>query len=329
MWRIGLAVVIAVSLALTLVGDGGAQKRAGIPRVGVLRLDSPQSIDRSISEFSQGLRELGYIDGQNIALEIRWAENRLERLPTLAADLVRLKVDVIVTHAPAGIRAALGASETIPIVMGRMGDADGYGFVASLARPGGRITGLSFQSDELSSRWLGLLKESLPNAARVAVLWEATSPDKQLKAIESFARSIGVQLHVLTVRGPGDFDTAFAAAKAGKAEGLVVLGSVVHTLHRQRLAELAAVYRFPAIYYHRGFAESGGLLAYGPKEYDPSWGWRRAAVFVDKILKGAKPADLPVEQPTVFELVINLKTAKALGLTIPQSILLRADELIQ
>jgi putative ABC transport system substrate-binding protein len=325
---IGLAVVLAASLALTPV-DGGAQQRAGMPRVGVLRLDSPQGTDRSIAEFSQGLRELGYFDGQNIALEIRWAEHSLERLPALAADLVRLKVDVIVTHAPAGIRAARGASGTIPIVMGRMGDADGYGFVKSLARPGGRITGLSFQTDELSSRWLGLLKESLPNATRVAVLWEATSPDKQLKAIETFARSIGVQLQVLTVRGPGDFDTAFGAAKAARAEGLVVLGSVLHTLHRQRLAELATANRFPAIYYHRGFAEAGGMLAYGPKESDPSWGWRRAAVFVDKILKGAKPADLPVEQPTVFELLINLKTAKALGVNIPQSILIRADQVIE
>jgi len=325
---IGLAVILAASLALTPV-VGGAQQRAGMPRVGVLRLDSPQSTDRSISEFLQGLRELGYMDGRNIALEIRWAEERLERLPALAADLVRLKVDVIVTHGPAGIRAARDATSTIPIVMGRMGDADGYGFVASLARPGGRITGLSFQTDELSSKWLGLLKEALPSVSRVAVLWEATSPVKQLRAIETYARAINLKLNVLTVHGPDDFDTVFGAAKAGKAEGVVILGSVIHTTHRERLAELAAKHRLPAIYYHRRFAEAGGLLAYGPKESDPSWGWRRAAVFVDKILKGAKPADLPVEQPTVFELVINLKTAKALGLTIPQTLLGRADHVIE
>jgi len=305
---IGLA-ILTVSLALT-PALGGAQQRGGIPRVGVLRLDSPHSTDRSISEFSQGLRELGYMEGRNIALEIRWAEDRVERLPALAAELVRLKVDVIVTHGPAGIRAARDATGTIPIVMGRMGDADGYGFVASLARPGGRITGLSFRTDELSSKWLGLLKEALPSVSRVAVLWEATSPVKQRRAIESFAHATGVQLNGLTVHGPGDFDTVLGAAKTAKAEAVVILGSVIHTTHSQRLADLAAKHRLPAIYYHRRFAEAGGLLAYGPKESDPSWGWRRAAVFVDKILKGAKPADLPVEQPTVFELVINLKTAK-------------------
>jgi len=157
-----------------------------------------------------------------------------------------------------------------------MGDADGYGFVASLARPGGRITGLSFQTDELSSKWLELLKEALPSASRVAVLWEETSPVKQLRAIESFARATGVQLNVLTVHGPDDFDTALGAAKTAKAEGVVILGSVIHTTRSQRLAELAAKHRLPAIYYHRRFAEAGGLLAYGPKESDPSWGWRRA-----------------------------------------------------
>jgi ABC-type uncharacterized transport system substrate-binding protein len=302
-------------------------RRAAMPRVGVLRLDSPSA--HSYAEFLRGLHELGYIDGRNIALEVRWAEDRLERLPALATELVHLKVDVIVTHGISGIRAARDASGTIPIVMGRMGDADGYGFVATLARPGGRITGLSFQTDELSAKWLGLLKETLPSATRVAVLWEKSSTVKQLRAMETFARTIGVQLHVLTVRGPEDFATAFSAAKTAKVEGLVILGSVIHTLHRQQLAELAARHRLPAIYYHRGFAEAGGLLAYGPKESDPSWGWRRAAVFVDKILKGAKPADLPVEQPTVFELVINLKNAKALALTIPPSLLGRADQLIE
>jgi putative ABC transport system substrate-binding protein len=163
----------------------------------------------------------------------------------------------------------------------------------------------------------------------VAVLWDESSPPKQLKAIETFARTIGVQLHVLNVRGLEDFGTAFGAAKTAKVEGLVILGSVIHTLHRRKLAELAATHRLPAIYYQRGFAEVGGLLAYGPKEDDPTWGWRRAAVFVDKILKGTKPADLPVEQPTVFEPIINLKTAKALGLSIPQSVLLRADQVLQ
>jgi putative tryptophan/tyrosine transport system substrate-binding protein len=243
--------------------------------------------------------------------------------------LVRLKVDVIVTHGIPGIRAARDATSTIPIVMGRMGDADGYGFVASLARPAGNITGLSFQSDALSGKWLELLKEALPSLSRVAVLWEATSSVKQLRAIESFARSIGVQLHVLEVHGPEDFDGAFAAAQTAQAEGLVILASIVFTTHRQHLAELAAIHRLPAIYYNRRFAEGGGLLSYGPKESDPSWGWQRAAVYVDKILKGAKPADLPVEQPMQFELVINLKTAEALGLTIPPRILFQADIVIR
>jgi len=320
--------IILCALGLLVVSRAAeAQQRAKVPRVGVLRVDSPPQ--RTLDEFRQGLHELGYVEGQNIALEIRWAEERFERLPALAAELVRLKVDVIVTHGIPGIRAARDATSTIPIVMGRMGDADGYGLVASLAQPGGNITGLSFQSDELSGKWLELLKEALPSLSRVAVLWEATSSVNQLRAIESFARSIGVQLHVLEVRGPEDFDNAFAAAKTAQAEGLVILASIVLTTHRQWLAELAAMHRLPAIYYHRRFAEGGGLLSYGPKESDPSWGWQRAAVYVDKILKGAKPGDLPVERPTKFELILNLQTAKNLGLTIPPTLLFQADEVIK
>ena len=321
------AFIILYALGLTVALAAEAQRPAKIPRVGVLRVDSPPQ--QTLDEFRQGLRELGYVEGQNIALEIRSAEERFERLPALAAELVHLKVDVIVTHSISGIQAAREATSTIPIVMGRMGDADGYGFVASLARPVGNITGLSFQSDALSGKWLELLKEALPSLSRVAVLWETTSSVKQLRAIESFARSIGVQLHVLEVHGPEDFDGAFAAAQTAQAEALVILASIVFTTHRQHLAELAAIHRLPAIYYNRRFAEGGGLLSYGPKESDPSWGWQRAAVYVDKILKGAKPADLPVEQPTRFELVINFKTAKALGLTIPATLLLQADEVIQ
>ena len=322
-----VACIILYALGLTVALAAEAQRPAKIPRVGVLRVDSPPQ--QTLDEFRQGLRELGYVEGQNIALEIRSAEERFERLPALAAELVHLKVDVIVTHGIPGIQAAREATSTIPIVMGRMGDADGYGFVASLARPAGNITGLSFQSDALSGKWLELLKEALPSLSRVAVLWEATSSVKQRRAIERFARSIGVQLHVLEVHGPEDFDGALAAAQTAQAEGLVILASVVFTTHRQHLAELAARHRLPTIYYNRRFAEGGGLLSYGPKESDPSWGWQRAAVYVDKILKGARPADLPVEQPTRFELVINFKTAKALGLTIPATLLLQADEVIQ
>jgi putative ABC transport system substrate-binding protein len=281
------------------------------------------------NEFLQGLRELGYVEGQNIALEIRWAEEQFERLPALAAELVSLQVDVIVTHGVYGIRATRDATSTIPIVMGRVGDADGYGFVASLERPGGNITGLSFQSDELSGKWLESLKEALPSFSRVAVLRDPRTPVNQLKALESFARAIGVQLHVLEVHDAKDLDSAFVAAKTAQAEGLVILASIVFSMHSKRLAELAARHQFPAIYYQRRFAEEGGLLTYGPKESDPSWGWRRAAVFVDKILKGAKPADLPVERPTKFELILNLKTAQALGITIPPTLLFLADEVIR
>jgi putative ABC transport system substrate-binding protein len=243
--------------------------------------------------------------------------------------LVRLPVDVIVTHGVYGVRAARDATSTIPIVMAWVGDADGYGFVASLARPGGNITGLSFQSDELSSKWLEILKEALPSLSRVAVLWDPTTSVNQRQAIERFAHAVGVQLHVLEVHGPEDFDSAFAAAKTAQAQGLVMLASIVFSRHSKRLAELAARYQFPAIYYLRRFAEEGGLLAYGLKESDPSWGMQRAAVFVDKILKGANPADLPVERPTRFELVINLRTAQALGLTLPSHLLALADEVFR
>jgi len=325
---VGLSILFILALVLLAVSRAAeAQQSAKMPRVGVLRVDSPPQ--EGLDAFLQGLRELGYVEGQNIALERRWAEDQFERLPALAAELVRLPVDVIVTHGVYGIRAARDATGTIPIVMGLVGDADGYGFVASLAQPGGNITGLSFQSDELSGRWLEILKDALPSLSRVAVLWDPMTSVNQLKALESVARSLGVQLHVLEVRGPEDFEGAFVAAKTAQAEGLVMLASIVLSRHSKRLAELAARHQFPAMYYLRRFAEEGGLLAYGPKASDPSWGWRRAAVFVDKILKGAKPADLPVERPTKFELVINLKTAQALGITMPPSLLLLADEVIQ
>ncbi|HSF30399.1 MAG TPA: ABC transporter substrate-binding protein [Candidatus Tectomicrobia bacterium] len=323
---IGLLITLALAILVAPLA-AAAQPPGKIPRVGVLRVDSPPQ--RTLDEFRQGLRELGYVEGQNIVLEVRSAEERLERLPALAAELVRLEVDVIVTHGISGILAARNATSTIPIVMGRMGDADGYGFVASLARPAGNITGLSFQSDALSGQWLDLLKEALPGLSRVAVLWEVTSSLKQLRALESSARSMGVQLQVLKVHGPKDFDSAFTAAKTAQAEGLVILASLVFTIHSQQLAELAALHRVPAIFYHRRFAEGGGLLSYGPKESDPSWGWQRAAVYVDKILKGAQPGELPIERPIKFDLVINLKTAQALGLTIPPTLLFQATEVIR
>jgi putative tryptophan/tyrosine transport system substrate-binding protein len=304
-----------------------AQAPTKIPRVGILRHDAPPN--RFIDDLRQGLHELGYVEGQNLILEMRWAAGQVERLAALAAELVSLPVDVIVTSGPLGVRAAQAATSTIPIVMGRMDDADVHGFVASLAHPGGNVTGLSFQTGDLSGKWLELLKEAAPQGSRVAVLWDATGTMHQRHTLEATARGLGISSQVLEVRSHDEFDGAFAAAQAVQADGLVILASPLFTVHTSRLAALAARSRLPAIYYHRGFTEAGGLMSYGPQESDASWGWRRAAVFVDKILKGAKPADLPVERPTKFELVLNLKTAKALGLTIPPSLLLQADGVIK
>jgi putative tryptophan/tyrosine transport system substrate-binding protein len=308
-----------------------AQPRMKIPQVGFLRhgRQADAALQRRLDEFRQGLRELGYIEGQNLVLEVRYSEGRLDRLPELAAEFVRLPVDVLVVHGPQGVRAARDATSTIPIVMARMDDADEHGFVASLARPGGNITGLSIQTGELSGKWLALLKDAVPSLARVAVLWDTTGTANQRRTLEHAAHAMDIHLHIFEVRGPDDIDGAFAAAHTARAEGLVMLGSPVLSQHAPRLAALAAQYRLPAIHSDRRFPEAGGLMAYGPKESDPSWGWRRAAVYVDKILKGAKPADLPVERPRQFELVLNLKAAEAMGLTIPPWLLLQADEVIK
>jgi putative ABC transport system substrate-binding protein len=210
-----------------------------------------------------------------------------------------------------------------------MDDAEEHGFVASLARPGGNITGLSFQTGELSGKWLEILKAAVPSAARVAVLWDAQGTVNQRRVLEHAAQALGIQLHVLEIQSLSGLDGAFEAAKTAQAEGVVILASPLFTQNVPRLAELVVQHRLPAIYYNRLFTEAGGLLAYGPQGADPNWGWRRAAVYVDKILKGAKPADLPVEQPLKFELVINLKTAQALGITIPPTLLFQADEVIR
>jgi putative ABC transport system substrate-binding protein len=269
------------------------------------------------------------VEGQNIALEIRSAEERCERLPALAAELVHLKVDVIVTHGIPGIQAAREATSTIPIVMARMDDAEEHGFVASLARPGGNITGLSFQTGALSGKWLEVLTDAVPSASRVAVLWDATGTVNQRRALEHAAQAVGLQLHVMEIQSLTALAGAFEAAQTAQAESLVILASPVFSQNAPRLAELALQHRPPAIYCSRRFAEAGGRLAYGPHGADPRWGWRRAAVYVDKLLKGAKPGDLPVEQPLKFELVITLKTAEALGLTLPPTFLYRADEVIK
>jgi putative ABC transport system substrate-binding protein len=321
------AIVRSVILALSLLGTPlvvEAQQAPTVPRIGVLT----RTTARGPEVFRHGLQELGYVEGQNLVVEWRYVE-RPEQAPVLAAELIRLGVDVLVTHGPTGIRAAMAAIRTIPIVVGRMDDADEHGFVASLARPGGNVTGLSFQTGELSGKWLEFLKEAVPSAACVAVLWDATGTVNQLRTLQRTAHAVGVQLHVLEVRSGADVDRAFDTARATQAEGLVILAAPFLTDNAARLAALAAQHRLPAIYYNRWFAEAGGLMAYGPKESDPSWGWRRAVVYVDKLLKGAKPADLPVERPSQFALMINLKTAQALSLTISPMLLFQADEVIQ
>jgi putative ABC transport system substrate-binding protein len=323
---VGSIITLLLSLLAVLFATE-AQPLAKMPRIGILALGTPPH--QGIDALRHGLQELGYVEGQTIAFEIRWAEFQFERLPALAAELVRLPVDVLVTHGPQGVRAAKDATSTIPIVMARMDDAEEHGLVASLARPGGNVTGLSHQTGELSGKWLEFLREMRPRLVHVAVLWDATGTVNQLRTLESAARTMDVRLHVLEVRSRSDFDSAFATAKTAQAEGLVILGSPLLTLNAPRLAELAAQHRLPAIYSDRRFVEAGGLMVYGPKESDPSWGWRRAVVYVDKLLKGVKPVDLPVERPSQFALVINLKTAQALGLTIPSSLLFQADEVIQ
>lgn len=319
--RLATAVILLL-LAVPVVGE--AQQVGKVPRVGLLLNSLPT---RNVDDLRQGLRELGYIEGETIILEVRSAEAKLERLPALAAELVRLKVDIIVTSGPPAVGAARNATKTIPIVMGRMDDVDAHGFVTNLAHPGGNITGLSFQTGELAGKWVHLLKEAVPALSRLAVIWDTTGTANQRKTAVDAARVLGLQVEVVELKGAGDLDRALSTAKSRRAGALAILASPALTLNQVRLAKLATESRLPAIYYNRGFAEAGGLLSYGPKISDFSW--RRAAVFVDKILKGAKPADLPIEQPTTFELVINLKTAKALGLTIPPSLLLQADHVIE
>jgi putative ABC transport system substrate-binding protein len=281
-----------------------------------------------VGAFLEGMRALGYVEGQNLVLEYRGAEGLYERFPALAAELVRLKVDVLmVPNTPAAL-AAKHATTTIPIVMAAVGDPVGSGLVASLARPGGNVTGVASVSPEVIEKQLEILKDVRPTVSRVAVLWNPTQPAHALmvRAAEEAAPALGVQLHLVEARGPEAFDRAFAAMTSAPAGALLVMGDRVFLEHRRRLAELAAMSHLPTVHNVRPYVEAGGLMAYGPSPLDIL---RRAATYVDKILKGAKPADLPVEQPTKFDLVINLKTAQALGITISPTLLFRADEVIK
>ncbi|HEV8725405.1 MAG TPA: ABC transporter substrate-binding protein [Candidatus Binatia bacterium] len=304
-----------------------AQQPAKVPRIGCLVGGSRSSESAREDAFRQGLRELGYVEGQNIIFVYRFAEGKLDKLPELATELVTSKVDVIVAEAPAAVRAAKNATSTIPIIMAHGGDPVAQGFVASLARPGANVTGLSNFSAELSGKRLELLREAFPKATPVAVIWnpEAPGPLLSFKELEIAAKALKVQLQSLPVRGPNDFEGAFQAARE-RVGSLVVIQDVVTVTHLKRIVELAAKHRVPAIYMEKEFAEAGGLMSYGPSQSDM---FRRAATYVDKILKGTKPADLPVEQPTKLELIINLKAAKQIGLTVPPNVLVRADKVIR
>jgi ABC-type uncharacterized transport system substrate-binding protein len=317
---IGLAVALTLILAPLAVG---AQPPERSVRVGLL---TPGSSDGDAQSFLAGMRDLGYIEGRNLRLEYRRANGKTDHLPDLLAELVRLKFDVIVTGGTPAALAAKRAGTTVPVVIGAMGDPVGSGVVASLARPGGNITGLSLALGEgFAGKYLELIREAVPKASRIAVLGRP-SAGSPVQAMERAARSLDIRLQLVEVDQPGQFDRAFAAMTAQHAAALVVTPTPFNSTHSDRILSLAAKHRLPAIYGLRMFVDAGGLMAYGPSL---SESWRRAATYVDKILKGAKPADLPVEQPTKFELVINLKTAKTLGLTIPQSVLLRADQVIE
>ena len=319
---------IAGSGAVLLTAPLGAeaQQPGKVYRIGWMIGSSVSASAPLIDAFKQGMRELGWVEGKNIDYEVRAADGKLERLPAIAADLLRLKIDLFLTPTTAATRAARNATTTIPIVMVIPSDPLGAGLVDSLARPGGNVTGLSGMGMEIGSKQLQILKETVPPASRVSVLLTTSGPNAVRVELERAAKALGIQLQVLAARGPEEFDGAFSAMIRGRSQGLIIDSPPVYFLHRKQLAELAVKARLPAMFGSREYAEAGGLMAYGASFADNH---RRAAVYVDKILKGAKPADLPVEQPTKFELVINLKTAKALGLTIPPSLLGRADEVIQ
>jgi putative tryptophan/tyrosine transport system substrate-binding protein len=323
---IGFLVILTLGFFLAPL-DAEAQLPRTIPRVAYLSL-APGPCTGHCEGFVQGLRELGYVEGTNLSMEYRWSVGNVDRLREHAAELVRLGVHVIVTGGPVATRVAKDMTRTIAIVMARDIDPVGDGFVASLGQPGGNITGVTTLSRELSGKRLELLKDTVPGLARVAVLMNPTevSAARQWRDTEEAARRLGLQVQALEVRAPDDFAGVFAAARTEHTDGLIVLAGPVISDFRAQLIDLAAQSRLPTMYWERAFAEAGGLMSYAASDHDL---YRRAATYVDKILKGAKPADLPVEQPTKFELVINLKTAQALGLTMSPTILFQANEVIK
>ena len=316
------------AMLFALCGSAAAQQPAEISRIGFLSATSPSTISVRTEAFRQGLRELGYAEGKNIIIEFRYAEGKVDRLPALAAELVRLKVEAILTAGPTVTRPVKEATSTIPIVMTFDDDPVGSGFAASLARPGGNITGLSTLNPEIAGKQLELLKQVVPKLSRLAVLGPSTRPGtaQALKEIEIVAASFAIKYQHLDVRDAKDIENAFREASKGRSEAVLVLQGPVINSKRAQIVELAAKTRLPGMYYSTEFVEDGGLMSYATSITDLS---RRAATYVDKILKGAKAADLPIEQPTKFELAINLRTAKQIGLTIPANVLARADRVIR
>jgi putative ABC transport system substrate-binding protein len=319
-----------ITIAVTLMGFGvlaEAQQPAKIPRLGLLTWAAP-SLSSSPTPFDQGLRQLGYVEGQNIAIERRYANGQLDRLPGLAVDLARLSLDVILTQSFPAALAAKQATSTIPIVVMGAGDPVATGLVASFARPGGNITGVSALETELSGKRLELLKEAFPKLARVAVLWNAADLGMSLKfrEIELAAQALRVAVQASAVREPKDFDGVFSEMIRQRPDALFVITDPLTSLNRKQLVELATKSRLPAMYENSPYVDAGGLMAYGPSQAE---NLQRALHHVGKILKGAKPAELPIEQPTKFELIINLKAAKQIGLTIPPNVLARADKVIK
>jgi putative tryptophan/tyrosine transport system substrate-binding protein len=323
--------IIAFALGAMLLAHSflaAAQQAKKVPRIGLLSPFTSSATAHWHEAFRQGLRDLGWVEGKNISIEYRYAEGKADRLPDLAAEFVRLKVDIIVASVNTDTWAATKATRTIPIVMASAGDPVASGLVESLARPGGNITGLSQMAPELAGKRLELLKEIVPKLSRVAVLWnpQGTTSTLNWKEIQLPARQLGVQLHSLEARSSDDFDKVFEDATRARADALAIMPDQLFAGNLKRIADLAAKSRLPSIFHLTEFVDSDGLVAYGPDRSDQ---FRRAAYYVDRILKGTKPADLPVEQPTKFEFVINLKTAQALGLTLPPHLLVLADEVIR
>jgi putative ABC transport system substrate-binding protein len=323
--RTAILVGILFFFAVHLAGAAQSEK---LPRIGLLFANESSPPSPNVEAFRQSLLDLGYVEGKNIILEYRYAEGHIEQLPQLAAELVRMPVDVIVTALSPGIQAAKRATDTIPIVFAVSGNPLATGYVASLSHPGGNVTGLSAMDYELSGKRLELLTEALPKMSRVAVLWNPGNGAMvlKMKEVQGAAQGLRVELKSLEVRDTKDFDRMLASLPREHADALLTLADPLTVFHRDRIIEMAAKSRLPGMYEERGFVEAGGLMSYGPSFEN---NYRRAATYVDKILKGAKPADLPIEQPTKFELIINLKAAQQIGLAIPPNVLVRADRVIR